>query len=323
MNDIDNRQDRPPRDEGECATVGDKLSGDMLPGGVTSGGMSPERPGGRREPANAGVLRLRAVEELRRLLPRMNEAAGAARVISFGLPELDLHLQQGGLAFGALHEVMPADPEDAPAALGFIMALLGRVPCLSPASLSSPSLSPACLFSSAHGDAMLFVMPKRWLSRHGWPYGHGLNDLGLAPARMIFTETADDKQSLWAIEEALRSSALTAVAGVLDMLDLKTSQRLQFTARETGLPLLVLRPSNMREASAATTRWEVRAAESTGDGFGLTTRWRLRLERCRNGRGGEWLVEFDHAAHCFSLAAALAGSAFSGGAGAPSSRRSG
>ena len=32
----------------------------------------------------------------------------------------------------------------------------------------------------------------------------------------------------------------------------------------------------------------------------------MTLERCRNGRPGEWLLEFDHAAHRFSLAAALA-----------------
>ncbi len=36
-------------------------------------------------------------------------------------------------------------------------------------------------------------------------YGHGLNALGLDPGRVFLVETQDDKQALWAIEEALRS----------------------------------------------------------------------------------------------------------------------
>jgi protein ImuA len=112
---------------------------------------------------------------------------------------------------------------------------------------------------------------------------------------------------------------------VLDTLDLKTSQRLQFSARETGLPLLILRPPKTLEASTATTRWRVGAAEAARDRFDLVThwRWRLRLERCRNGRGGEWLVEFDHVAHRFGLAAALAGSAVPGSPVPQSNRRTG
>ena len=37
-------------------------------------------------------------------------------------------------------------------------------------------------------------------------YGHGLNALGLDPGRVVLVETQDDKQALWAIEEALRSA---------------------------------------------------------------------------------------------------------------------
>ena len=281
MTDIDNLQNR-PRDGGERTSVTE---------------VNP-----------TGAVRARVVDELRRLLPRLSEAVGEARALSFGEPAIDAQLQQRGqergLAFGALHEVTPAQNEDTPEALGFMMALLGRLP---------------------RAETMLFVMPARWLARYGQPYGHGLGGLGLDPGRVIFTKTADDKQTLWAIEEALRANALTAVAGVLDALDLKTSQRLQFTARETGLPLLILRAAKTLEASAATTRWRVGAAEAARDRFGRVTgwRWRLRLERCRNGRGGVWVVEFDHVAHRFSLVATLAGSAIPGGASTQAGRRAG
>jgi protein ImuA len=282
---IDTLQERP--DGGECATV--------------AGGRN-DSPGDK--PGSETAVRARVVDELRRLLPRMSEAAGTPRALSFGVEELDSRLHQGGLAFGALHEIVPASDGDTPAALGFIMALLGRLSCT---------------------ETMLFVSAKRWLARYGQPYGHGLNALGLDPSRVIFTRTADDKQTLWTIEETLRSMALTAVTCVVESLDLKTSQKLQFTARETGQPLLILRPARTLEASAATTRWRVGAAEAVRDRFGLVThwRWRLQLERCRNGRGGEWLVEFDHVTHRFSLVSALAGSAISGGADTQSRQRAG
>src|SRR5262249_33824325 len=101
--------------------------------------------------------------------------------------------------------------------------------------------------------------------------------------------------------------------------DLKTSQRLQLAARESGLPLLLLR-QRMLDASAAATRWRVGAAEAARDRFGLIMRfrWNLKLERCRNGQPGEWVVEFDHVAHRFSLAATLADPTLSCRAGAQS-----
>jgi protein ImuA len=70
------------------------------------------------------------------------------------------------------------------------------------------------------------------------------------------------------------------------------------------------------------TRWRIGAAAAARDRFGLITRWqwRVKLERCRNGRPGEWLVEFDHA-YRFSLAAAMADPAFSHGAITRSFRR--
>jgi protein ImuA len=95
---------------------------------------------------------------------------------------------------------------------------------------------------------------------------------------------------------------------MIDRFDLKTSQRLQLAAADCGLPLLLLRPAQNLESSAAATRWRVGTAAAARDRFGIYVhpRWRLQLERCRNGRPGEWVVEYDHVAHRFSLVAALA-----------------
>jgi protein ImuA len=116
-------------------------------------------------------------------------------------------------------------------------------------------------------------MSARGLAGYGRPHGHGLNGLGLDPARVILVETADERQTLWAIEEALRSAAPAAVAGAVEALDLKTSQRLHLIAGDSGLPLLLLRPARTMEASAAATRWRVGAVAAARDRFGLIACW--------------------------------------------------
>jgi protein ImuA len=232
--------------------------------------------------------RAEAVDELRRLLSKMEGISLKASTLPFGLPALDAHLPQGGLACGALHEIAPETDGDTPAAFGFIAALLSRLP---------------------PGGPLLIVLSSRKLARCGRLHGHGLRSLGLDPARVILAETADEKLALWAMEEALRSGAPAVVIGAIGAkLDLKTSQRLNFAAGASNIPLVLLRPAEAIGSSTATTRWHVGAAMAMRDRFGFMTRWRwqVKLERCRNGRPGEWLVEFDHVANCFSLAAALA-----------------
>jgi protein ImuA len=227
------------------------------------------------------------VDELRRLLPRL-EGPPAPSCLAFGIPAIDACLPGGGLASGVLHEVMPETVADVPAAFGFIAAVLSRIPPNGP---------------------VLLVVSSKGLAGYGRPHGHGLNTLGLDPARIILVDAGDDTQALWAIEEAARSGVPAAVAGTFKRgLDLKASRRLQLAAQSAGVPLLVLRPANAAGTSAAATRWRIGAAEAARDHFGFIARWRwrVRLERCRNGRAGQWLVEWDHVTHRFSLAAAMA-----------------
>jgi protein ImuA len=294
-------------------------------------------------PTALSVMRNRAAvaEELRRLLPRM-EGPRAAKAIPFGLTAIDHYLPQGGLASGALHEVVP-EAATTPAAFGFVVALLARLstlltpppergrsasaarrvgvsctqddPSLDRLWRSDPPLSGEGK-ATARPPPIFLIIPSHGLRDYGRPHGHGLRALGLDPRRLILVETAHRKETLWAMEEALRSRAPAAVAGVIDKLNLKTSQRLHLAATDCGLPLFLLRPAADLESSAAATRWRVGTAPAARDRFGLIvrSRWRLTLERCRNGRVGKWMVEYDHVAHRFSLATALADPARSRGA---------
>ena len=296
------------------------------------------------QPSAFSVMRNRAAvaEELRRLLPRMEEDFRAARTVPLGLSVIDRHLPRGGLSCGALHEVVPETQGTTPTAFGFIAALLIRLstPAISSIPPCGEGLGVGVGRPSAGLDALrqprdpppypppqggrergrrplFFVMPRYGLGPHGRLHGHGLGTLGLDPARLILVETAHRRDTLWAMEEALRSRAPLAVAGMIDKLELKLSQRLQLAAVDAGLPLLLLRPASTLESSAAATRWRIGTAKAARDRFGLIARarWHLTLERCRNGRPGEWMVEYDHVANRFSLAAALADPALSRGAG--------
>jgi protein ImuA len=143
--------------------------------------------------------------------------------------------------------------------------------------------------------------------------GHGFNTLGLDPTRVVLVETGDEEQTLWALEECLRSGAPDAVVGLVGKrLDLKKSRRLHLAAGESGIFLMLLRSAAVLGSSTAVTRWRIAAASAARDPFGMIAGWRWRaiLERCRNGRPGEWLLEFDDA-YRFRLAAAMANHALS------------
>src|SRR5690349_1848659 len=219
--------------------------------------------------------RARVVYELRRLLPRIESHDTGGRVLSFGLPVLDSYLPQGGFPFGALHEITPQYGNDLPACFGFIAGLLGRVP---------------------PGGPIIFVSPQSF-SGQSRLYGHGLKMFGLDPGRVLLVETKDDKQALWAIEEALRSGVPAAVVGMAGAdIDLKSSQRLNLAAGDSGRLLFLVRPEGLAGLNVAMTRWRIGTQIAAKDRFGLLARWRwqVSLERCRNGRTGEWRVEFDH-----------------------------
>lgn len=228
-----------------------------------------------------------AIADLRRLLPILEGEPAARAHLPFGIPALDSHLPQGGLPLGALHEVRAVDFPALPAAFGFSLAMLGRISRVKP----------------------LVLIAGRSLAEHGRIYYHGLPAFGLDPERLIWVAPRDIKQSLWAMETALRSGVPAAVIAMVgEDLRLNDSRRLQLAAKTAGIPLVLVNARKPARSTIAVTRWAIDAAPAGRDRFGLIAqaRWRVRLERCRNGRPGEWLVEWNHVAYRFRLAAALA-----------------
>src|ERR1700731_5330678 len=68
--------------------------------------------------------RAAVMAELRRLMPRMGEQR---KPLPFGLAAIDSHLPDGGLACGALHEIVPAAEGCTAAAFGFLVGILAGI----------------------------------------------------------------------------------------------------------------------------------------------------------------------------------------------------
>ncbi|MDQ1078027.1 ImuA family protein [Pseudoroseomonas cervicalis] len=204
---------------------------------------------------------------LRHRLARIERGLGEAAPPPLPLaPAIDRHLPEGGLARGALHEVMAADPG---AALGFCALLLGRA-----------------------GGTVLWIAPR---SDALWP--PGLRPLGLPVERLVLARYRQPQEGLWALEEALRSPALAGALLQIPSLPMLAARRLQLAAEAGGGIGLLLRDAAAADpdgpapggAANALTRWHI-ASEPGGEAPDAAPVWRLRLLRCRGGRPGAWRV---------------------------------
>lgn len=222
------------------------------------------------------------IAELRARIQTLEAAGrgpGHIPAAPLGVPEIDGALPWGGLAGGALHEMVGAGDG---AATGFASALAARL---------------------SRGGA-----PVLWCLANSDLHAPGLAGFSLDPERLIVVRARKDREVLWAMEEGLRSGPLAVVVGETGVLDLTASRRLQLAAETGGTIGIAVRLERAGDfPTAATTRWRIIAAPSAEslEGVGMgNARWRVELLRCRGGEVGEWLLEWDHEAHRFTVAAA-------------------
>jgi protein ImuA len=225
-------------------------------------------------------VRADALEELRHQVAQIEAdaptLADTARSVPLGVAAIDAALG-GGLAFAALHELAPALPIHSGAAHGFAVALAALM-----------------------RGSVLWVETDFGRMETGAPYGPGLARNGLALDRLVLLTVPRAIDVLWAMEEALRSRAVTAVIGEVPddrTLDEGTAtRRLSLIARESGGFGLLLRARSSPAASAAATRWQVAAAPGAQDQFGGLGRTTFALSLTKNRRGacGRWLIAWDH-----------------------------
>src|SRR6266436_1436126 len=238
----------------------------------------------------------------RALLPALRErvrrierpAAAVHGVLPFGVAAIDRVLPGGGLARGALHEIlgMGGDEEDGAVAAAFAAGIVGRL-------------------AATQDGMVLWCLPRPDL------YGPGLAAHGLDPGHLMLVRAPRDAEILWAMEEGLRAPGIIAVVGEIGVLPAVASRRLQLAAERSGITALLLRRwrdggQAARERAlpnAAVTRWRIAALPSQpprGEPGVGRPRWRVELLRCRDCEPACWEVEGADATGHVSLAAALA-----------------
>ena len=167
-------------------------------------------------------------------------------------------LLNGGLARGALHEILAGSPGDLGAAAGFALALAIR-------------------FARARKEQhQTRHAPVLWITEdfacleNGALYGPGLAQHGLDPADFVIVQAANAKEALWGLEEAVKCRAPAAVVGEIWSLtktyDLTASRRLLLAAQKGGTPCLLfaagLSGAADQLSSSADMRFEIRAGPS-------------------------------------------------------------
>lgn len=164
----------------------------------------------------------------------------------------------GGLQQGALHEVYSVRGHEA-SATGFAAALAQR-------------FSPA--------KHVLWIAQDFAAQEFGTLCANGFLEFGFHPSRLLILRVKNMADALKAAGDALSSAALGCVIietmGFAKLLDLTATRRLALAAGQKQVSTILLRFNAAPEASAAQTRWMVRA------GFNA------KLLRNRHGQIGEW-----------------------------------
>ncbi|WP_145973449.1 ImuA family protein [Candidatus Phaeomarinobacter ectocarpi] len=238
------------------------------------------------------------LESLRRDLSCFESPRAQAPSLSLGAPEVDQRLSGGaGLSLAGLHEVVGAAYPDMAAATGFAIALGSRLVMRETRSL-------------------VWVTQRSGVHDLGPLYGPGLAMMGLDPARVLIVSAKDDREALWVTEEALRTPDLCGVVSELEgsrAYDLKASRRLQLAAERFERPALLLAGhagSAASAPSAALTRFRIASAASSPNSSPNPSvvsapgraRFAVTLDRVRGGSSSQFILEWNHAAHCFSVA---------------------
>lgn len=133
-----------------------------------------------------------------------------------------------------------------------------------------------------------------WISRTRTLFPAGLDAFGIPPDKIIFIDLQKERDLLWAMEETLKCSRLSAVIGELHDLSFTASRRLQLAVEQSRVTGFIL-CSNAGNTTAAVTRWKITSLPGVlydglpGVGF---PRWNIHLIKVRNGKPGSWQVEW-------------------------------
>ena len=138
--------------------------------------------------------------------------------------------------------------------------------------------------------------PCLWISRDRRLFPPAMDGFDVEPDRMIFIDVGNEKDVLWAMEEALKCEGLAAVVAEVREISFAQSRRLQLAVESSRVTGFLLR-NDLRKLGATTcvARWQVTHLPSVLEegmpGVGYP-RWQVDLLRVRNGTPGSWKLEW-------------------------------
>ncbi|MEJ7768419.1 MAG: Error-prone repair protein ImuA [Chitinophagaceae bacterium] len=190
--------------------------------------------------------------------------------LDLGLGVINHSFPNDTFPLGAVHEFLCAGAEDAAATGGFIAGLLA--------------------------DLMRSGGASVWISSVRNIFPPALKFFGIEPHRIIFVDMQQEKDVLWAIEEALKCEGLAAVIGELQEISFTGSRRLQIAVEQSRVTGFLIRNHPRKlQSIACVSRWKIRPLPSKLDngmpGIGFP-RWTVDLLKARNGKPGTWQVEW-------------------------------
>ena len=229
--------------------------------------------------------------------PRARGETGNGAAWTFGADAVDGLLPRQSLSPAALHELKPRASRDMPSAFALALGLA----CRYLGTLQSPA-------------PVLWVSLASAAREHGRLYAPGLPHLGFDPRRFILVEARTEQDALWAMEEGLRSQAVSLVAGVLGEAGDVPGRRLSLAAAGKSVPCLLLSGHDRPGVGACETRWRVSSAATPG----ASRSWPqgacidIALERCRSGplltlTQSTFRLAWCHETHRFHSPSPLAG----------------
>jgi protein ImuA len=213
------------------------------------------------------------IEQLQQQIERLqgSQTCSAHYKASLGLGAIETAFPGKVFTKGAVHELISNSSEQASCTSGFISVLLGKL----------IQQSGYCLWISH--------TPRRSV------FPNALKKFGIDPEKILFVDAARAKDALWAIEEALKCDALTAVVGEITELSFNDSRRLQLAVEKSQVTGFIhrFRPKTENPV-ACVSRWKISPVASsitdnTGVGF---SRWHVELLKVRNGKPNEWQVQW-------------------------------
>lgn len=220
------------------------------------------------------VIDRAVIEQLQRQIMSMqgNAHPNGELAQALGLGALEEVFPDKIFPKAAIHELISYNSADAACTSGFLSVLLGK--------LMQPGAS--CLWIS--------TVPRRSI------FPPALKAFGIAPEQIVFVDTKKHKETLWAVEEALKCSALPTVVGELNELNFQDSRRLQLAVEKSQATGFIHRFQPKSEnAVACVTRWKIKSLASElpnrkpGIGF---PRWSVDLVKLKNGLPQSWQLQW-------------------------------